>query len=124
MLNTELVNGLPEVTAENLSAYLAKNLTGAKDQVHLIDVRGSDEFIAELGHIEGATLVTLGPELQAYLEEGAEGKLKDEAIVFICRSGGRSAQATMFSQQLGYQKVYNMRGGMLRWNELQLPTTK
>jgi rhodanese-related sulfurtransferase len=47
---------------------------------------------------------------------------KDEPIVFICRSGARSARATAFVQEHGFMDVYNMKGGMLRWNELKLPT--
>lgn len=35
--------------------------------------------------------------------------------------GGRSGQATAMSVQLGYSKTYNMLGGMLRWNQADLP---
>ena len=117
MFQTEMTNGIPEVKAENLADFL-KDHDGP---LRLIDVRRPDEYSGELGHIEGATLITLGPDLQAYLEKGATENFKNETIVFICRSGGRSGQATMFSQQLGYTQVYNMQGGMLRWNDLKLP---
>ena len=116
MFEVEMVNGVPEVKAENFQKF-----TGP---VRLIDVRRAEEFNGELGHIEKAQLITLGPDLQNFLEEGAAGNLKDQTIVFVCRSGGRSAQATMFSQQLGYTKVYNLQGGMLNWNSLQLPIHK
>jgi hydroxyacylglutathione hydrolase len=47
---------------------------------------------------------------------------KDKTIVFVCRSGGRSAKATHLATQNGYTHVYNLKGGMLLWNELHLPT--
>ena len=87
------------------------------NQFVLIDVRRPDEYSGELGHINGAKLVTLGPELEAYLAAGN----KDEKILFICRSGMRSANATLSAIQLGYKNVFNMEGGMLLWNQKNFP---
>ena len=36
-------------------------------------------------------------------------------VVAVCRSGARSAQATVILQQAGYKDVANLAGGMLRW---------
>lgn len=85
----------------------------------LIDVRRPDEFTGELGHVPGSQLLTLDQL------PGALGTLpKDKVIVFICRSGGRSAQATAFALENGFTDVYNMKGGMLLWNEYGLTTEK
>ena len=50
---------------------------------------------------------------------------RDEKLIMVCRSGGRSAQACMFLQQQGYENVFNLRGGMMAWAgsglELGLP---
>ncbi len=40
---------------------------------------------------------------------------RDETLVFVCRSGARSAQACMFLQQQGFDNVLNLRGGMIAW---------
>ena len=40
---------------------------------------------------------------------------RDEKLIMVCRSGARSAQACMFLQQQGYDKVFNLRGGMMAW---------
>jgi rhodanese-related sulfurtransferase len=89
----------------------------ASAEICLVDVREADEFTGELGHIEKAQLMSLGtvPEKLGTLP-------RDLTIVFICRSGGRSSQATAFAKSRGYESVYNMRGGMLLWNKLELPT--
>jgi len=40
---------------------------------------------------------------------------REETLIMVCRSGARSAQACMFLQQQGYDKVFNLRGGMMAW---------
>lgn len=89
------------------------------DHLTLIDVRENDEYVGELGHAPKTKLVVLHtiPTEIAKIPT-------DKPIVFICRSGGRSAQASAFAAQHGIQNTYNMRGGMLLWNQLQLPTEK
>lgn len=88
-----------------------------KDQLTLVDVRRPDELQGELSHIQGVTHVVLD-ELALRIEEIPT----DRTLVFICRSGQRSAHATEFAQSQGREQVYNMAGGMLKWNELHLPT--
>lgn len=102
--------GIKEIVCEDLK----NNLNDFK----IIDVRRDDEFTGELGHIQGAELKTLGPELMNYL--GNESKSKQ--IVFVCRSGGRSGQATAIAQDQGFTNVSNMIGGMLEWNRQNYPT--
>lgn len=116
--NPQIVDGIPEVNPKELYAHISSGLLNKK--VKLIDVRRPDEFNAELGHIDGAQLVTLGPDLTKYLETGD----RSEEIVFICRSGGRSGNATAESIKMGYKFTVNMAGGMIRWNEEKLPTLK
>jgi hydroxyacylglutathione hydrolase len=101
-----------DIEPEELQAKLA---VAAK--VCLIDVREPDEFTGELGHVAGAQLMSLGT-----VPEKLSGVDREQTIVFICRSGGRSSQATAFAKSRGYESVYNMRGGMLLWNKLGLPT--
>lgn len=95
------------------------DLWSQKANVQIIDVRQPDEFTDELGHIEGASLLVLDT-----LPEKFKSLPKDKTYVFVCRSGGRSSKATAFMHDQGYSSIYNMRGGMLLWNKMGLPTTK
>jgi rhodanese-related sulfurtransferase len=113
VLKPRVLNGIPEVSCEEVYGQF-KNLLG---NVRIVDVRGPDEFKGELGHIQGAELKVLGPELMEFLDKGD----RSEEIIFVCRSGGRSGQATMAALQLGYKFPINMAGGMIRWNNLQFP---
>ena len=81
----------------------------------LIDVRTPEEYEGELGHIEGARLITLGEELTEWLKK----QDKSSKIIFICRSGGRSGKATEEAIDMGVKDSVNMIGGMLLWNEIK-----
>lgn len=86
-------------------------------QLLLVDVRRPDEYTGELGHIPGTQLIVLDT-----LPQHIENLPKDKTIVFVCRSGARSARATAFAHECGLPEVYNMKGGMILWNELKLET--
>ena len=85
-------------------------------EVQIVDVRESDEFNGALGHVPGARLIPLGNLLRE------KEKLSSETpIVTICRSGARSAQATVLLRKAGLRKVANLSGGMLRWRAQRFP---
>jgi rhodanese-related sulfurtransferase len=117
VLHPQVVDGIPEITVEDLYNH---KLDVRNKKIRLIDVRRPDEFNNELGHVEGSELITLGPELTDFLRSGD----RNQEIVFICRSGGRSGTAAAESIQLGYKYTINMVGGMIRWNEKKLPVER
>ena len=90
------------------------------DEMLIVDVRGPDEFCGELGHIEGAHQITLGPDLEQFLQ----GYNRDEKMFFVCRSGQRSAEASKLAVDMGFQKVAHLEGGMTKWNENKLPVER
>jgi len=75
--------------------------------LNLIDVRELDEV--ELEHIPGIIHIPLG-----LLEFRMHELNKNEPYVIVCRSGGRSGNATRFLESQGFD-VSNMVGGMLAW---------
>src|SRR5438105_8133504 len=79
-------------------------------EVQIVDVREPDEFNGPLGHVPGARLIPLGT-----LTARADELSKAEPTVTVCRSGARSAQATVLLGKCGFEKVANLSGGMLRW---------
>jgi sulfur dioxygenase len=85
-------------------------------EVQIIDVREDDEFNGALGHVDGARLIPLG-SLTARMNE----LKKDRPIVLVCRSGARSAQATLMLGRAGFTRVANLSGGMLRWRAQRFP---
>lgn len=103
--------GVPEVTVP----WVAENLGAAR----LVDVREPSEFNAELAHIEGAALVPL-----ASVEASARDWARDEPLVLVCRSGGRSGKAALSLLGMGFTRVASLRGGMIEWNARRLPVVR
>ena len=84
--------------------------------VQVVDVRETGEFNGALGHVPGALLMPLGT-----LTERCSELDKTIPIVTVCRSGARSAQATVLLGKAGFSQVANLSGGMLRWRAQRLP---
>lgn len=87
----------------------------------LLDVREPEEFNGELGHIPGSFLIPL-KELGA--RAGELEAHKDRPIIAICRAGVRSTTAAAILTGLGFQRVSNLKGGMLDWNDRKLPVER
>jgi glyoxylase-like metal-dependent hydrolase (beta-lactamase superfamily II)/rhodanese-related sulfurtransferase len=84
--------------------------------VQIIDVREPREFTDALGHIHGARLLPLA-QLLARRNEIDPAR----PVVAVCRSGARSAQATVLLKKAGCEQVATLAGGMLRWQSESLP---
>jgi rhodanese-related sulfurtransferase len=78
-----------------------------------VDVREPGEYDA--GRLGGSRLVPLG-ELS-----GAAATIDQSApVVFVCRSGARSAMATEAFVRAGYD-AHNLAGGLKAWVSAGLP---
>lgn len=83
------------------------------DGVTVLDVREPEEW--HHGHVEGALHVPL-TQVPDRLEELPE----DQQLLVVCKVGGRSAQATAFLREKGFEAV-NLAGGMLDWADAGRP---
>ncbi len=104
---TYTFSGIWEVQPDWLEEHLR--------EVQIVDVRESAEFNGSLGHVPGARLVPLGS-----LAARAGELSKERPVVTVCRSGARSAQATVLLARAGFENVANLAGGMLRWHAQRL----
>lgn len=75
----------------------------------ILDVREPHEWGA--GHIDGAVHI---PVRELPERVGEFSAVEPEQTLVVCRSGGRSAQATAYLLQHGYDAV-NLAGGMSDW---------
>ena len=78
--------------------------------ITLVDVRPADERSeAEV------------PVAHQHFDAGMaalEALPKDTALAFICKAGGRSAQAAEHFRTLGFRDLYNVTGGITAWADL------
>lgn len=82
----------------------------------LIDVRTSGEV--EKGKIKGSVHVPLD-QFESMIDKKAPDKNK--TMYVYCLSGSRSAQAVHMMQQMGYEKVFSMKSGLLSWRSHNFP---
>jgi sulfur-carrier protein adenylyltransferase/sulfurtransferase len=95
-------NGVPEISVEDLKKKL-----DAKEDVFVLDVREPHEY--QICNINGH-LIPLNdlPKRVHELDSSRE-------IVAHCKMGGRSAKAVDFLRKSGFQKIKNLKGGILAW---------
>lgn len=102
---------------DQMNVTKLKELLDNNEDILLIDCREQDEW--DQGHIAQAAFKPLSnfPE-----EINKMGDIaKDKTIVCQCRSGKRSLQAAMALQGEGFEKLYNLEGGILAWQESNFP---
>ncbi|SEW35496.1 Rhodanese-related sulfurtransferase [Chitinophaga sp. YR573] len=97
---------------ENITAEELKKRIDSGEDLNIVDVREPHEH-AEFNI--GGVLVPLG-DIRAMQVDELED-LKDEEVIVYCRSGGRSSQAAMILETMGFSNVKNLAGGMLAWQE-------
>ncbi len=96
----------------NISPEEVKSRLEKGEKLNLIDVRQPEET-AEYNI--GGIALPLG-NIQNMQTEEIDG-LKDEEVIFYCRSGNRSGIAAMTLDQMGFSNTKNLIGGMLAWKE-------
>lgn len=98
------------MSINQLSVEQLKEKIDHKDSFRLVDVREEEEY--ETAKIDGSVLIPLPQFAQKALLE-----LKpDEEIVIHCHHGGRSQQACEFLKANGFQKLFNLAGGIDAWS--------
>jgi len=86
----------------------------------LIDVRKPAEFAS--GHLKGAENINY---YDADFATRIEAMPKQGVVYYLyCRSGNRSGKTLAMMKEAGFQLVYDMKGGMIRWTAENLPQEK
>ncbi|MEE9493772.1 MAG: rhodanese-like domain-containing protein [Gammaproteobacteria bacterium] len=95
----------------------------ANPHILLVDVREPEEYAAM--HIEDSLNVPRGV-LESACEYNYEDTVpdlvqaRDREVVIVCRSGKRSALATLSMQQLGYTNVASLNTGLRGWADYEM----
>lgn len=103
---------------KNIGVEFYDQLRQAKTNV-VLDVRTRREY--EEGHIPGAVLLDFNsPDFGKEL-----AKLdKNKTYLVHCAVGGRSAKAARKMEEMGFQRVFNLLGGMRAWEKAGKPVEK
>ena len=85
----------------------------------VLDVRTPEEY--NEGHIEDAVNINWNDE--DFLAEATKLN-KHQPVLVYCKSGGRSASAKKALTEAGFKYVYELDGGITKWNDAALPVVK
>src|SRR4051812_24769738 len=95
---------------EQISVQELRQRMEAGEPLHILDVREPAEY--EQSNI-GGKLLPLGRIMSMQVDEIEDWK--DEEVIVHCKAGGRSTQAAMMLETMGFKNVKNLTGGMLAW---------
>ena len=114
---SEIVEPIIEsISASQSYEMIQDNLTN--ENFVILDIRTPDEY--QSGHIENAHNIDF---YFSTFEDDLDKLDKTLTYLIYCRSGGRSGQALEKMENLNFEIVYNMLGGMIKWKSLDYPVT-
>ena len=99
---------MEEITVQDFKT----KIDSEDNNIFLLDVREPFEQYQSKIEYDNSTLIPVG-ELESRLNE-IESK-KDQEIVCMCRSGGRSEKACKLLEKKGFSNVKNLKGGINEW---------
>lgn len=108
-----------EASDEVISLISPDELNKRDKDILLIDVRTPEEFAS--GHIENAINI----DYKAGNFEDLVGELDRNQDVYVyCKVGGRSGRSAKVLEELGFEKIYDLDGGINAWEKDGLKTVK
>ena len=100
----QLDTGLKDISVEEMQSLLKI------DDVQLVDVRTPEEFKA--GYIANAQNIDY---YSPTIDEDILKLDKNKPVIVYCRSGKRSRDCSEKLLEAGFQKIYNLEGGIIQW---------
>ncbi len=90
-----------------------------REDAVILDVREDNEYTQ--GHILNSVHIPLSA-LSSKLSRVE--KYRNRPIIASCMSGSRSGRACSLLKKNGFEKVHNLKGGIVAWQNASLPLTK
>ena len=100
-----------------LDATEFKSAIKKKNNIVVVDVRTPEEF--EVSHIKGS--INFDYKSENFRDE-ISGLDKSKKYYIYCRSGRRSANSRVIMNDMGFKKVYDLKGGIIAWEGMNYPT--
>ena len=104
-------NGQPSKKIESISCEAFAKKINDTPNAQIFDVRTPEEYVSE--HLDKAVNVNW---LADNFVENVVKYDKSKPVFVYCKSGGRSKQASAQLAELGFTSIYELQGGILKWN--------
>jgi len=100
---------VPEISPLDLK----EKLKSGNENVVVLDVRTQDEI--------NRGVISPGVTTFNYYEGDFKNNIaqldKDKTYYVYCHVGGRSGKAVQMMQEMGFENVYNVEGGIVKWQQ-------
>ncbi len=103
-------DGVPQIDARTLAERLARG-----ESIVLLDCREAEELA--IARLDGAVHIPMGELTVRFTELDP-----DDEIVVICRTGRRSQSVAAWLRERGFDRVWNLAGGLHAWSRDVDPT--
>jgi len=106
-------------SASKISLISPEDLNKVNKDIILIDVRTPGEYAS--GHVENSVNI----DFRASNFKELIGELdKNQDVYVYCKVGGRSGSAARMMEDMGFKKVYDLKGGIIAWEKDGFKTVK
>lgn len=102
-----------------VSPEKARELINNKKNLQIVDVRTSSEYLS--GSIQNAQNVDV---YSSSFNDRMQDFDKESPILVYCKSGGRSHMASEKLQAMGFEKIFDLEGGLMLWTSKKYPLNK
>lgn len=111
-----------ESLVSNINVTSASDLVKNDENTIILDVRTPEEYMA--GHIEGALNINIADE--NFSEQAAKLDQSKTYIVHCAANveNGRTAKSLTIMQELGFNNLMNLEGGIVAWEKSGQPMIK
>ncbi len=114
-----LLTACESSTGQVLAPEAFQAQLASQPEAQLIDVRAAPE-VAQGKLAEAVNIDVRQADFETHLAE----LNRDKPVFLYCRSGRRSAYIVGVLEEMGFWEVYDLRGGILAWQQARLPINK
>jgi len=108
----EKLESLYNHTVDLIRVEDLKDWQNSKKDFYLLDIRSVEEY--QVSHIKQAKFI----DYDRFSKKDVTQLDKDKPVVLYCSVGYRSEKIGEKMKKLGFEKVYNLYGGIFQWKNL------
>jgi len=111
-----------DIPINNVDVNTARDLVTQNKTVIVLDVRTPEEYA--IGHIEGALNINIA---EADFSKRVSKLDRDKTYIIHCSANvknGRSAKSLEIMSSFGFDKLLNMEGGIIAWEQSGYPLVR
>ena len=111
-----------DIPINNVDVNTARDLVTQDETVIVLDVRTPEEYA--IGHIEGALNINIA---EADFSKRISKLDRDKTYIIHCSANvknGRSAKSLEIMSSFGFDKLLNMEGGIIAWEQSGYPLVR